>query len=240
MKAAAGGVRDEVVAAVVEEPRAVAAAGTATRVEVTDAEEAAAAPGVPAVVATAAAADFMDAVGDATGEATSGRKECNAKETDFLAKCARCLAFGHEESICSSDAVVLAMELPILEEDRAVGAQAFVAKETGNCRVMVGEEVRGGELGKQVVQYITERCNRRGHTREVSTTKESDFFAKCARCSSFGHEKSTISSDAMVLPMELPMSQEDLAVGAQAFMAKEIYNYRVMVWEEVEGEKLGK
>ena len=42
------------------------------------------------------------------------------------------------------------------EEDLAVEAQTFVAKETGKCRVMVGEEVRGGELGKQVVQYIAD------------------------------------------------------------------------------------
>ena len=34
------------------------------------------------------------------------------------------------------------------KEDLAVEAQAFVAKETGNCRGMVGEEVGGGELGK--------------------------------------------------------------------------------------------
>ena len=37
-----------------------------------------------------------------------------------------------------------------------------VAKETGKCSVMVGEEVGGGELGKQVVQYIADSaatCN---------------------------------------------------------------------------------
>ena len=48
------------------------------------------------------------------------------------------------------------------EEDLAVEAHAFVAKETGKCRVMVGEEVGGGELGKQVVQYIADNaatCN---------------------------------------------------------------------------------
>ena len=44
--------------------------------------------------------------------------------------------------------------------------------------------------------------------------KESDFLAKCARCSGFGHEESTCSSDAVVLAMELPMSEEDLAVEA--------------------------
>ena len=58
------------------------------------------------------------------------------------------LGFGHEESTCSSDAAVLVIELPISEEDLAVGAQAFVAKETGKCGVMVGEEVGGGEPGK--------------------------------------------------------------------------------------------
>ena len=54
------------------------------------------------------------------------------------------------------------MELPISEEDLAVEAQAFVAKETGKCRVMVEEEVEGGELGKQVMQYIVDSaatCN---------------------------------------------------------------------------------
>ena len=57
------------------------------------------------------------------------------KERNFLAKCARCSGFGHEESTCLSDAAVLAMELPMLEEDLTVGAQAFVAKETSECRV---------------------------------------------------------------------------------------------------------
>ena len=42
------------------------------------------------------------------------------------------------------------------EEDLAVEAQAFVAKETGKCRVMSGGKVGGGELGKQVVQYIAD------------------------------------------------------------------------------------
>ena len=79
---------------------------------------------------------------------------CATKESDFLAKCARCPGFDHEESKCSLDAAVLAMELPMSEEDLAVEAQAFIAKETGKCRVMVGEEIGGGELDKQVVQYI--------------------------------------------------------------------------------------
>ena len=61
----------------------------------------------------------------------------------------------------------------------------------------------------------------RGHIREECTPKESDFLAKCLRCSGFGHEESTRSSDAAVLAMELPMSEEDLAVGVQAIVAKE-------------------
>ena len=70
-KAAARVVRDEVVAAVAAEPRPVAAAGVAARVEVAAAEEAAAAPVVPAVVATVAVADLLVAIGDEG--ATSGR-----------------------------------------------------------------------------------------------------------------------------------------------------------------------
>ena len=46
------------------------------------------------------------------------------KESDFLAKCTinRCSGFGHEESTCSSDAVVLAMQLQTSEENLAVEA----------------------------------------------------------------------------------------------------------------------
>ena len=50
-------------------------------------------------------------------------------------------------------------------------------------------------------------CNRRGHIREEWTPKENDFLAKCARCSGFGHEKKTLSSDAAVLATELAMSK---------------------------------
>ena len=52
------------------------------------------------------------------------------------------LGFGDEESTWSSDAAVLAMELPISEEDFALESQAFVAKEIDKCSVMVGEELR--------------------------------------------------------------------------------------------------
>ena len=78
-------------------------------------------------------------------------EECITKASDFIAECARCLGFGHEESTCLSDAAVLAIELPMSEADLAVEAQAFVMKGTGKCSVMVREEVGGGELGKQVV-----------------------------------------------------------------------------------------
>ena len=45
---------------------------------------------------------------------------------------------------------VLVMELSMSNEDLVVEAEAFVAKETGKYSVMVGEEVQGGELGKEV------------------------------------------------------------------------------------------
>ena len=83
-------------------------------------------------------------------------EECTTKESNFLAKCARCSGFRHEESTCSLDAAGLAIELPMPQGDLAVEARAFVAKKIGECRVMAGEEVWGGELGKQVVQYIAD------------------------------------------------------------------------------------
>ena len=70
--------------------------------------------------------------------------------------------FVHEESTCSSDAAVVAMGLPMSEEDLAVETQAFVVEETGKCSAMVEGEVGGGELGKQIVQYIADSaaaCN---------------------------------------------------------------------------------
>ena len=48
---------------------------------------------------------------------------------------------------------MLAIELTMSEEDLAVEAQVFVAKETGKCSVMVGEEVEVGELDKHFVLY---------------------------------------------------------------------------------------
>ena len=86
------------------------------------------------------------------------REECTTKESDFIAECARCSGFGHEESTCSLDAAVKTMELQMSEEDLAVEARAFVAKETGKCSVMVKEEVGGRELGKQVADSVA-TCN---------------------------------------------------------------------------------
>ena len=103
------------------------------------------------------------------------KEECITKERGFLAKCARWCGFGHEKSASSSDAAVLAMELPISKEGLAVGAQAFVAKETVKCRVMVGEEVEGGELGKQVVQNIADSaptCNMTPDTDGLTNYRE--------------------------------------------------------------------
>ena len=72
------------------------------------------------------------------------------------------LEFALEESTCLSDAAMLPMALPMSEWGLAVGAQAFAAKGTGKCSVMVGEEVGGRELSKQVVRYIADSvaiCN---------------------------------------------------------------------------------
>ena len=57
------------------------------------------------------------------------------------------------------------------------GSSGFVAKEPGKFRVMVGENVGGGELSKQIVQYIadsTETCN---------TTLEADGLTNYRACS---------------------------------------------------------
>ena len=71
------------------------------------------------------------------------------------------------------------------------------------------------------------------HQGEECNTKESEFLTKCARCSNFDHKESTCSSDAAVLAMDLLISEEDLAVEAQAFMAEEIGKCRVMIGKEV-------
>ena len=101
--------------------------------------------------------------------------KCTTKESGFIAECARCSCFVHEESTCPSDAAVLAMELPMSEEDLAVEVQTFVAKETGKCSVVVGEEVEGGELGKHGVQYMADSaatCNMTPDTDSLTNYRE--------------------------------------------------------------------
>ena len=82
------------------------------------------------------------------------RVECTTKEIGFVTRCARCSGFGHEESACPSDATVLAMELPVgdSKEENVLAANA-----ADKCNLRIGEEVRDGELDKQVAQYIADR-----------------------------------------------------------------------------------
>ena len=57
------------------------------------------------------------------------------------------------------------------------GSKAFVTKKIGKCSVMVGEEVGVGEVGKQVVQYVTDgaaTCN---------TTPDADGLTNYRECS---------------------------------------------------------
>ena len=122
---------DEVVAAVSGAPRTVAAAGTAIRVEVAAAKEAASAPEVPAVVATAAVADLIAVVGDATGGATSGRSAPQKRVTSSPnVLSARVLAtrraHAHRTRRCWR------LSCRCNKENLAVEAQAFVAKETAH------------------------------------------------------------------------------------------------------------
>ena len=154
-------VRDGVVASVAGAPRAVAAVGAAARVGGSSC-------GGGSSSASSASGSSHGGVSRPPGRCwrcnRQGhiREECTTKESDFIAEYARCSGFSHEESTCSLDAAVLAIELPMSEKDVAVEAQAFVAKETSKCNVMVGEKVGGGKLGKQVMQYIADSvatCN---------------------------------------------------------------------------------
>ena len=63
------------------------------------------------------------------------------------------------------------------EEGLAVEAQAFVAKETGKCSVMVVGEVGGGELSKQVVQYIADSAA------TCKMTPDADGLTNYRKCS---------------------------------------------------------
>ena len=90
------------------------------------------------------------------------KQDCTTRESDFVPRCTRCTGFGHEESSCPSDTAVMAMELPVSEEDPALEIQAFGATEEGKCSATIDDRVGGEALDKQVVQYIADSaatCN---------------------------------------------------------------------------------
>lgn len=53
-------------------------------------------------------------------------------------------------------------------------------------------------------------CYRRGYRQDDCATKPSDFVSNRARCVGFGHDESTSKSDAVVLVVELPVSEKIL------------------------------
>ena len=84
------------------------------------------------------------------------------------------------------------------------------------------------------------RCRQRGHRKRDCTTRESDFVPRCTRCTGFGHEESSCPSDMAVMVMELPVSEEDLAVESQAFVATEAGKCNATIDDRVGGEALDK
>ena len=84
------------------------------------------------------------------------------------------------------------------------------------------------------------RCRQRGHRKRDCTTRESDFVPRCTRCTGFGHEESSCPSDMAVMVMELPVSEEDLAVESQAFAATEAGKCNAAIDDRVGGEALDK
>ena len=84
------------------------------------------------------------------------------------------------------------------------------------------------------------RCRQRGHRKRDCTTRESDFVPRCTRCTCFGHEESSCPSDMAVMVMELPVSEEDLAVESQAFAATEAGKCNAAIDDRVGGEALDK
>lgn len=65
--------------------------------------------------------------------------------------------------MCTLSTTVLVVEGPAVEENLAAKTQAFVASEVAYiCSVTIGDDVGGGALGKQFVQYIADSvatCN---------------------------------------------------------------------------------
>ena len=51
-------------------------------------------------------------------------------------------------------------------------------------------------------------CKHRSHRGEDCTTKECEFVPRCIRCTGFGHDESSCSSNAAVLVVELPISKK--------------------------------
>ena len=84
------------------------------------------------------------------------------------------------------------------------------------------------------------RCRQRGHRKRDCTTRESDFVPRCTKCTGFGHEESSCPSDMAVMVMELPVSEEDLAVESQAFAAAEAGKCNAAIDDRVGGEALDK
>ena len=84
------------------------------------------------------------------------------------------------------------------------------------------------------------RCRQRSDRREDCTTKESDFVSRYTRCTGFGHEESSCSSDAAVLVVERPVSEEDIAVEAQTFAVREAGKCSATIGNVVGGVALDK
>ena len=55
-----------------------------------------------------------------------------------------------------------------------------MAKETGKCRVMFGDEIGGGELGKQAVHYIDDSAATRNMTPDADGLTN---YSECSRSS---------------------------------------------------------
>ena len=81
------------------------------------------------------------------------------------------------------------------------------------------------------------RCRRRGNKREESTTKESDFVPRCARCSGLGHEESACPSDATILAMKLPDEDSE---EENVFVANATGKCSLRIGEEVGDGELDK
>ena len=103
-----------------------------------------------------------------------------------------------------------------------------------------GNPGSGGDGRHNIPSGRCFRCRQRGHRRQDCTTRESDFVPRYNRCTGYGHEESSCSSDAAVLVVELPVPEEDLAVEAQAFAVSEAGKCSVTIGDAVGGVALDK